>query len=141
MSLQMAGILGRNFWLHPLTILGLIVALAGFVTLSYRINNPSVSEIAGHWTVTEMRNINPAFRYDVWENLNFTIEPSGLLGNKNSPFTMLVMRENCGPDCYYVRDLAVNFLIPGPYKLVRDSPDRLFLYPTADSRMTFERLK
>ena len=130
-----------------LSLLVLVIAVGTVLELSYRINDASFPELAGRWTITEMKNVNPAFRYAMWENLHFTIDPRGLLGNRDSPFTMVIERGNCGPGCYYADDFTVaNTVIPGILpllKLVRDTPDRLFLYPTPDqqSRMTFERLR
>jgi hypothetical protein len=131
---------------RTLALVGLVIVTGALLTVSLRANEASVPELAGRWKITEMRNINPAFRYYIWENLNFTIDSRGLIGNRDSPFTMVVMRGGCKPDCYYVDDFIVAKVIPGIMpllRLVRDGPDKLFLYPTkdGDERMTFERLR
>jgi hypothetical protein len=126
-------------------IVGAALASAAFLGVSYYVNNPSVAELAGRWTVSEMDNINPIFRYYMWENLNFTIEPTGFIGNRNTSFTMIALRGNCKPDCYYVDDFVMIDFIPGAWlmKLVRDTPNRLLLYPTdhKDAKIVFVRRK
>jgi hypothetical protein len=96
------------------------------LVISIHANNPSVPELAGHWTVTKMEHVPQFVRYYMWENLAFEIDARGLLGNRDTPFTMIILREGCSPNCYYVYD---SYYGDPLYTLVRDNPDRLYLYP------------
>ena len=123
-----------------LVVLGLLAGMAVVLELSNRANNATLPELAGRWTITRMENVSPDLREYTWENLSFTIDSRGLLGNIDTPFTMVISRDNRAPDRFYVSN-ARAFDSSAPYTLVRDAPDRLYLYPTAASKIVFERLK
>lgn len=110
--------------------------------ISNRANNSSVPELAGRWTVASME-VDPSYGYYIWENLNFTIDSRGLIGNRRTPFTMTVFRGNCSPNCYYVHDSRSSSTTP-LYRLVRQSPERIYLfpeYPATDKKIVFARLR
>jgi hypothetical protein len=126
-----------------LGILGLLVGMAIALKISNGANNLSVPELAGRWTVTRMKNVNAKFHSYMWENLNFTIDPRGLLGNRETPFTMMIWREDCASNCYHVYD-SYSWYGDPLYTLVRDGSKRLYLYPKypeTDSEIVFERVE
>jgi hypothetical protein len=115
---------------------------------SHRANNHSVPELAGLWTVTKMNDVDPSVRYYMWENLNFKIDARGLMGNEDTPFTMMVSRGNCGPSCYYVYN-SYSWYGEPLWRLERITPDHLFLHPQnpdpdlagTKTEITVDRLK
>lgn len=121
-----------------------VAALAVLIlcTLSYYANNPLFPELAGRWKVAKMENVPFQLRFSVSENVHFNIDPRGLLGNKGTPFTMMIIPGNCGSGCYYVYD-NFNPIRPGwLYRLNRGSTsDQLYLHPTDDSVIMLERLQ
>jgi hypothetical protein len=129
-------------WLPVAAIVGL-----GFALLlgSYYVNNSSFREMEGRWRIAQIKNLNPSYlRYYLWENLVFNIDRSGLLGNKGTPFAMLISSDWCGGNCYYVYDIFATRLanIPEPkYRLVRSGSDSLSIYPSSGSEIILERLK
>ncbi|MGE0257177.1 MAG: hypothetical protein AB7T18_00340 [Alphaproteobacteria bacterium] len=117
------------------------LAVIALCAVSYYVNNPYFPELAGKWTVAAMKNVPFQLRFSVSENVHFDIDPRGLLGNKDTPFTMMIIPAHCGSGCYYVYD-NFNPIRPGwLYRLERGpSPDQLYLHPTDDSVITLQRL-
>jgi hypothetical protein len=136
--------MGRYFIPRQSGLVAIVCLLTGMIivlVISIRANNPSVPELAGRWSVTKMENVPQLIRYYMWENLIFKIDARGLLGNRDTPFTMIVLREGCSPNCYYVYD---SYYGDPLYTLVRENPDRLYLYakhPDKDFKITFDRYK
>jgi hypothetical protein len=117
------------------------LAVIVLCAVSYYVNNPHFPELAGRWTVAAMKNVPFQLRFSISENVHFNIDSRGFLGNRDTPFTMMIMPANCGSGCYYVYD-NFNPIRPGwPYRLERGpDPDQLYLRPTDDSVITLRRL-
>ena len=122
----------------------LVVALLAILCgVSYVLNNPSFDEIAGRWKITKMEDVPQRLRFSVTEGVELAIDRRGLLGNPGTPFTILILPDACGVDCYYLHDNLTSGMVAVVRPRLRkgESSDRLYLYPTEDSVITLDRAK